>query len=268
MNIDMTVEKAFVTVNEKETHNNVGSNGETTFHHIMMKMLTGANGVALNIPAGECQHIEYSFDMSSTHVEEMSDLEVSAWMQNLGTKEMINSHFLYDYTDVHPYPVQNLSFDLEDGSNTMMATWEAPEGGNALSYDVYVNGEFAENTTNTSYETEYTGAESNLVEVVAIYPDDKTSVGIVKTLVDHAGVGENETAKSYIYPNPTNGNVYVKGQNINVVKVYNVCGQEMVSVKANSDNVRIDLNGFNTGVYMLEIIDNQGNSVVNKVVKR
>lgn len=265
---DMTVEKAFVTVNEKETHNNVGGNGETTFHHIMMKMLTGANGVALNIPAGECQHIEYSFDMSSTHVEEMSDLEVSAWMQNLGTKEMINSHFLYDYTDVHPYPVQNLSFDLEDGSNTMMATWEAPEGGNALSYDVYVNGEFAENTTNTSYEVEYTGAESNLVEVVAIYPDDKTSVGIVKTLVDHAGVGENETAKSYIYPNPTNGNVYVKGHDIDVVKVYNVCGQEMVSVKANSDNVRIDLNGFNTGVYMLEIIDNQGNSVVNKVVKR
>lgn len=265
---DMTVEKAFVTVNEKETHNNVGSNGETTFHHIMMKMLTGANGVALNIPAGECQHIEYSFDMSSTHVEEMSDLEVSAWMQNLGTKEMINSHFLYDYTDVHPYPVQNLSFDLEDGSNTMMATWEAPEGGNALSYDVYVNSEFAENTTNTSYEVEYTGAESNLVEVVAIYPDDKTSVGIVKTLVDHAGVGENETAKSYIYPNPTNGNVYVKGHDIDVVKVYNVCGQEMVSVKANSDNVRIDLNGFNTGVYMLEIIDNQGNSVVNKVVKR
>lgn len=265
---DITVEKAFVTVNEKETHNNVGSNGETTFHHIMMKMLTGANGIALNIPAGECQHVEYSFDMSSTHVEEMSDLEVSAWMQNLGTKEMINSHFLYDYTDVHPYPVQNLSFDLEDGSNTMMATWEAPEGGNALSYDVYVNGEFAENTTNTSYETEYTGAVSNLVEVVAIYPDDKTSVGIVKTLVDHAGVVENETVKSNVYPNPTNGNVYVKGQNINVVNVYNICGQEMISVKANSDNVILDLSGFNTGIYMLEIIDNQGNSVVNKVVKR
>lgn len=265
---DITVEKAFVTVNEKETHNNVGSNGETTFHHIMMKMLTGANGIALNIPAGECQHVEYSFDMSSTHVEEMSDLEVSAWMQNLGTKEMINSHFLYDYTDVHPYPVQNLSFDLEDGSNTMMAIWEAPEGGNALSYDVYVNGEFVENTTNTSYQTEYTGAASNLVEVVALYPDDKTSVGIVKTLVDHAGVVENETVKSNVYPNPTNGNVYVKGQNINVVNVYNICGQEMISVKANSDNVILDLSGFNTGIYMLEIIDNQGNSVVNKVVKR
>lgn len=265
---DVTVEKAFVTVNEKETHNNVGSNGETTFHHIMMKMLTGANGVALNIPAGECQHIEYSFDMSSTNVEEMSDLEVSAWMQNLGTKEMINSHFLYDYTDIHPYPVQNLSFDLEDGSNIMLATWEAPDGGNALSYDVYVNGEFAENTTNTSYQTEYTGAASNLVEVVALYPEDMTSVGIVKTLVDHTGIVENETVKSYIYPNPTNGNVYVKGQNINVVKVYNICGQEMISVKANSDNVRIDLGNLNSGVYMLEVIDNQGNSVVNKVVKR
>lgn len=265
---DITVEKAFVTVNEKETHNNVGGNGESTFHHIMMKFLTSPSGDALNIPAGECQHFEYSFDMSSTHVEEMSDLEVSAWMQNLGTKEMVNSHFLYDYTDVHPYPVQNLTFDMEDGSNIMMAIWEAPEGGNALSYDVYVNGEFAENTTNTSCQAEYTGAVSNLVEVVAIYPDEKTSVGIVKSLVDHTGTVENETVKSNIYPNPTNGNVYVKGQDINVVNVYNICGQEMISVKANSDNVILDLSGFNTGIYMLEIIDNHGNSVVNKVVKR
>ncbi|MCQ2309745.1 MAG: T9SS type A sorting domain-containing protein [Bacteroidales bacterium] len=265
---DMTVEKAFVTVNEKETHNNVGGNGETTFHHIMMKMLTGANGVALNIPAGECQHIEYSFDMSSTHVEEMSDLEVSAWMQNLGTKEMVNSHFLYDYTDIHPYPVQNLSFDLEDGSNTMMATWEAPEGGNALSYDVYVNGEFVENTTNTSYQTEYTGAASNLVEVVALYPDEKTSVGIVKILVDHAGVVENETVKSIIYPNPTNGNIVVNGKNMNEIQVYNICGQQVISAKANSENVILDLGNFAAGVYMVKVIDNQGNAVVNKVIKR
>lgn len=265
---DMTVEKAFVSVNEKETHNNVGGNGETTFHHIMMKMLTGGNGIALNIPAGECQHVEYSFDMSSTHVEEMSDLEVSAWMQNLGTKEMINSHFLYDYTDIHPYPVQNLSFDLEDGSNTMMATWEAPEGGNALSYDVYVNGEFVENTTNTSYQTEYTGAASNLVEVVALYPDEKTSVGIVKILVDHAGVVENETVKSIIYPNPTNGNIVVNGKNMNEVQVYNICGQQIISAKANSENVILDLGNFAAGVYMVKVIDNQGNAVVNKVVKR
>lgn len=267
---DVNVEKAFVTVNEKETHNNVGSNGETTFHHIMMKFMTSTSGDALNIPAGECQHFEYSYDMSSTHVEEMSDLEVSAWIQNVGTKEMINSHFLYEYTDIHPYPVQNLTFDTDGEGYNMVAAWEAPEGGNALSYNVYLNGELVVNTTETSYEIEgFVGSEFYVIEVEALYADDMTSVRIVKSIVDHTGVAENdETVKSNIYPNPTNGRIFVKGQNINMVKVYNICGQEMVSVKADSDNMNIDLGSFTSGVYMVEIIDNQGNSVVNKVVKR
>jgi len=266
---DINVEKAFVTVNEKETHNNVGGNGETTFHHIMMKFLTSTSGDALNIPAGECQHFEYSYDMSSTHVEEMSDLEVSAWIQNVGTKEMINSHFLYEYTDIHPYPVQNLTFDTDGEGYNMVASWEAPEGGNALSYNVYLNGELLENTAETSYEIEgFVGTEFYMVEVEALYADNMTSVGIVKVLVDHTGVAENETVKSHVYPNPTNGNIFVKGQNINLVKVYNICGQEMLSVKANSDNMNINLGSLTSGIYMVEIIDNQGNSVVNKVVKR
>lgn len=265
---DMNVEKAFVTVNEKETHNNVGSNGETTFHHIMMKFLTDPSGDALNIPAGEYQHIEYSYDMSSTHVEEMSDLEVSAWIQNLGTKEMINSHFMYEYTDVHPYPVQNLTFDLFDGESTMIASWEAPEGGNALSYNLYLNGEFVANTTETSYTTEAVQGMFYVIAVEAVYDNDMTSVRIVKGITDHAGIVDNQVVNSFVYPNPTNGNIVVNGKDINEVQVYNICGQEIISAKANSENVTLDLSAFSAGIYMVKIIDNQGNAVVNKVVKR
>jgi len=265
---DINVEKAFVTVNEKETHNNVGSNGETTFHHIMMKFLTDPSGDALNIPAGEYQHVEYSYDMSSTHVEEMSDLEVSAWIQNVGTKEMINSHFMYEYTDVHPYPVQNLTFDLFDGESTMIASWEAPEGGNALSYNVYINGELATNTTETSYTMEAVPGEFYVVAVEAVYDDDMTSVRITKGITDHTGIVDNQVVNSFVYPNPTNGNIVVNGSNINEVQVYNICGQHIISMKANSENVSIDLSNYAAGIYMVKVIDNQGNAVVNKVVKR
>lgn len=365
---DLNTAKAFVTVNEKETHGNVGTNGETSFHHIFMKFLTNTSGNELDIPAGGYQHFEFTQDLSSTHVEEMTDLEVSAWIQEYGTKEMLNSHFMYEYTDIHPYPVQNLAVAAEDGSLT--ATWEAPEGGNALSYNVYINGEMVQNTPNLQYTTTTT-EEFNVVAVEAVYTNDMTSVKIAKAATAPASaltlstndivfdeqyeekyltitnntaapvtiseiaenpatnylaleieglivlpytleVGESmqvniaqwyfdakeqvttfinivstvgtqsvnvtvdsswydgveEAGNSYeIYPNPTNGNIMVSGANINMVEVYNLCGQKVVSVNG-AQNVNVDMSALESGVYMVKVIENNGNSTVNKVVKR
>ena len=264
----MTEEKAFVTVNEKETHNNVGTNGETSFHHVFMKFLTNPSGDALEITAGGYQHEEYSFDMSSTHVEEMSDLEVSAWMQNVNSKKLINSHFLYEYTDIHPYPVQN--FAVESTGTAMNLTWNAPEGGNATGYNLYLSGELLEeNMTETSYT--YTGETGYYVfEVEALYPNDMTSVKMVRSIefiYDDAVIENGESAYS-IYPNPTNGNIMISGSNINLVEVYNICGQKVMSVEANSNNVNVNMSELTTGVYMVKIVDSNSNATVKKVVKK
>ena len=265
---DMTAEKAFVTVNEKETHGNVGSNGETSFHHIFMKFLTSTSGDALNIPAGECQHFEWTQDMSSTHVEEMSDLEVSAWIQNMTSHEVINSHFMYEYTDIHPYPVSDLTLeDVEDGVNM---TWNAPEGGNAVAYNIYMNGELlAENITETAYNhpCDY---GFYVFAVEAVYENEMTSVKIVKSIerVDHSSVAENKDNVYNIYPNPTNGNITVNGESINMVEVYNLCGQKVMAIEANSSNVNVNMSALSTGVYMVRIVDENGNATVNKVIKR
>ena len=265
---DMTAEKAFVTVNEKETHGNVGSNGETSFHHIFMKFLTSTSGDALNIPAGECQHFEWTQDMSGTHVEEMSDLEVSAWIQNMSSHEVINSHFMYEYTDIHPYPVSDLTLeDVEDGVNM---TWNAPEGGNAIAYDIYMNGELlAENITETAYNYPCDSG-FYVFAVEAVYENEMTSVKIVKSIehVDHSSVAENKENVYNIYPNPTNGNITVCGENINEVEVYNLCGQKVMSVEANSNYVNVNMSEMTTGVYMVRIVDENGNETVNKVIKR
>ena len=265
---DMTIEKAFVTVNEKVTHNNTGGNGETEFHHVFMKFLTSPSGDALNIPAGECQHFEWTQNMSSTHVEEMSDLEVSAWMQNLASHEVINSHFMYEYTDIHPYPVQNLA--IADGEGGVNLSWDAPEGGNAVAYNVYMNGEvIAENLTATeySYSCDY---GFYVFTVEALYENDMTSVKIAKgyDYIDHTSVGENNEKAFNIYPNPTNGNITVCGESINMVEVYNICGQKVLSIDTNSSSVNVNMSELTAGVYMVKVVDNNGNSTVNKVVKR
>lgn len=175
--IDVTA-RVYVSVNEKETHNNVGGNGETSFHHIFMKMLPNAQGTNATFVANEMQQFEFTQDMSGTHVEEMSDLEVSIWVQVYNTHEVLNSHFAYEYTNEHPYPVENLSMVKSKGKDfTMTASWDAPANANPIGYDVYLNGQkVLEGTTETSYS--FIGAEDDyyVIGVTALYAEDKTSV--------------------------------------------------------------------------------------------
>ena len=49
---DIKNASAYISVNEKVTSKNVGVNGETEFHHILMKMLGSASGTKININRG------------------------------------------------------------------------------------------------------------------------------------------------------------------------------------------------------------------------
>ena len=149
--IKMENVRAFVSVNEKTTTENASSNGETEFHHIMMKMLDSPTGNVVNINAGEYQRLEFTHDMSSTNVEEMNDLEVALWLQNYETGEIYNSYFAYENSE-HAYPVQNLRSAIVGDCITLHIDWDAPEEGNPVGYNIYVNGELIEeNFTGNSY---------------------------------------------------------------------------------------------------------------------
>ena len=174
----------FISVNEKETHGNVGSNGETSFHHIFMKMLTSTQGENIDFVTGEIQHFEYTQDLSSTNVEEMSDLEVAIWIQNQGSKEVYNSHYAFEYTDVHPYPVENLTLtEVPAPRGLFTASWDAPANGTPVGYDVYVNGELmAENITETEYSFDGESGQFYAVGVIANYEGGLSSVKVMTTV--------------------------------------------------------------------------------------
>ena len=89
--IDIADVKVFMTVNEKTTTGNIGSNGLEEFHHVLMCMLTGSEGLDTSFYAGQRQQYEFVYDMSTTNVEEMDDLEVAVWIQSYVTKEVHNS---------------------------------------------------------------------------------------------------------------------------------------------------------------------------------
>ena len=267
--IDMNNMKAYVTVNEKETHNNVGGNGETSFHHIMMKMLPDANGSTISIAAGEYYHLEFTQDMSSTHVEEMSDLEVSVWVEDYNAKSVFNSHFLYENTD-HPYAPQKveLTEDETGEENIMVLAWEAPEQGNPLGYNVFMNGELvAENTTDMSYT--FTGEFGTfyVAEVQAVYDNDMTSVKVVAAKTNTWAVAENTTNICRIYPNPANNTVRIDATSeMQQINIYNTLGALVESINVNGKAAQLNLANYSNGVYFININHAGGSSTQRLVI--
>ncbi len=90
ISVDMKVHIAIVEV---ETLNNTGNNGETSFEHVMMKMLPDAGGTQVSFEAGTATQVSESFDMSSTNVEEMDDLMIVAFVQDDNTRQVMQSTF-------------------------------------------------------------------------------------------------------------------------------------------------------------------------------
>ena len=89
---DLTNSKVQVAVFENVTTGNVGSNGETEFHHVVHKMIPNGNGTALTaISEGSEQQITLTADMSSTYTEEMDDLGVAIFVQDNNTKQVFQA---------------------------------------------------------------------------------------------------------------------------------------------------------------------------------
>ena len=272
--IKMENVRAFVSVNEKTTTENASSNGETEFHHIMMKMLDSPTGNVMSINAGEYQRLEFSHDMSSTNVEEMDDLEVALWLQNYETGEIYNSYFAYENSE-HAYPVQNLRSAIVGDCITLHIDWDAPEEGNPVGYNIYVNGELIEeNFTGNSYTDVtiagdlYDDKHVHVAEVVAVYENGMTSVAAIAIIDnDWTNVAETEDVNVMIYPNPAKDVVRLSTDNgqQTTVRIYNVLGMMIEEIEIISNETEINVSDYNPGVYFFNIQTENG-SVTKKIV--
>ena len=270
--------KAYVAVNEKTTTGNTGSNGETEFHHIMIKMLSSAQGQAMSINAGEVQHVEYTLDLSGTHVEDMNDLEVAMWLQNQSTKEIYNSKFAMEYTE-HLYAVEDLSAVIGGDAVDFSIGWQKPEKGNPTGYNIYLDGElFLENYTNTyfsSYYENYHGElleyllddNKHIVEVVAVY-ENGTSVGSAVLVTKANNVSEITESNISIYPNPAKDFVKISGDDrINSVKVYNCLGMIVEEIEVDANEAEINTSDYNTGIYFFNVMTENGNRIQKVLIR-
>ena len=260
--------RAFASVNEKTTTKNVSENGETEFHHISLTMPDNAEGRIVNIKAGEYYRMECTLNISETFMEDIGDLEVALWLQNYETKEIYNSRFAYEYTS-HCYPVQNLKLNVK--GNERNVTWNAPEKGNPIGYNVYVNNELVlEKTNELSYSTT-SNDKLFFVEVVALYENDKTSVGVAKKYAYGDNVDEQHEIQCKVYPNPVNDRLYIKTQTLTqtlTIEIYDVYGRVQNLRNSETQKLRnsIDVSSLKSGIYFVKINTEKGN-IVKRIIK-
>ena len=268
--------KTFISVNEKTTTGNVGTNGETEFHHIMMKMLNDANGNDTEIESGEYQRFEFTYNMDTTNVEDMNDLEVAVWVQNLVSGEVFNSSFLYEYTE-HPYPARNL--EVAEADNNLQITWEAPEKNNPTGYNVYVNNELVANNTTELSHIVVKESDLYIVEVVALY-DNKKSVSVINTSfeIEDDDNDENDTTnvisnyenRFEIYPNPVSDRLYIETQTMTqtmTIEIYDIYGRRQQLSAISCQPSVIDVENLKSGIYFVKVRTEEGD-IVKRFIKQ
>jgi hypothetical protein len=255
----------FIVVMEKVTYNNHSTNGETSFEHVMMKLLPDANGTAVNLTDRTPYSIHQVADLSSTNIERWDDIIVGVLVQDDATKEVYQS----------AYTIENGVFNTEARLtdilvNTVPVTGFDP---NTLSYDVKL-------PVGTTIVPDITGIPMNPKETVIVVPGQtipgtSTIDVFAENLIAHnlytvnysdAEVGLNEQFANDVslYPNPTSGLIRIYGATHSTISIYSGSGSLCRTI-SDFTGTSLNLNDLPQGVYILNI-QRQDNTVIRKKV--
>ena len=94
-----------------------------------------------------------------------------------------------------------------------------------------------------------------------------SSVGeqIVPVMYDgEVDLEEINFASTEVYPNPMNDVLYIDGDDVVNVTIFNSVGQQVMSVE--NKNV-VDVSSLNNGLYFVRLVDDKGNILLKKVIK-
>ena len=155
--------------------------------------------------------------------------------------------------------------------DTLHLYWDAPEGETPESYDVYRETVFVANTTETEFldDPESFIWPGNLINycVLPVYGNCQGEMACVEAYWDPDGVAE-EMDQVSIYPNPAEHQVKIDAVGMQRVEVFNVLGQQVEAVElGGQNNCMLNVEGLNSGLYLVRIVTNAGVETVSVVVK-
>jgi hypothetical protein len=257
--------RVLTIVLEKVTTQNVGGNGETSFHHVMMDMLPDASGANVNLQYATPVQLQYNVDLSSTNVEEYDDLLVAVLVQNQSTKEMLQS----DYGE------QDVSFSPEARLDMIYLDGVPLEG---FDPDIYeYNVILPEGTVFEPYLEATTIDEGAMAlvnpafqlpgtAVVDVYAENlyATKRYLVNYTV-YTGIEDKTLPMVQVFPNPVNDILNINGLKNATVNLFSANGAQVMSLPNFSGN-SIDVSSLPSGIYIMNVTTPEGLVARKKIV--
>ena len=287
----VTVQMAIV---EKITTQNVATNGETEFHHVMMKMVPNASGVNVNLVANQPVNYKYTIDMSQTNVEEMDDLMLAIFLQesnktiiqsgysvevgaavtssiqdsavNVPVADPINIYFSQPVRMIGGAPITNanvadlIAFKLGNSSGT-------PVGFTATINAAKTQITITPNPNllfNTRYYLNVKSVENNLSVPTLPYTINFTT--LLNISVPDISLNEFK-----LYPNPANSTLFISDvNNMKSIEIYSIVGNLVSKTDVSQNNGQYALNVSNlpAGLYIMKAIGAKEDKAVRFVITR
>lgn len=257
--------RAHIIVVENVTTGNVGSNGETEFHHVMMKMMPDADGTVLNLNDREPVALTETVDLAGTNIEEFDDLSVIVLFQDFSSKEIFQSEYseqdaVYNtdanaaYLTYNGDPVPDFSPDVFEYNI------ELPEGTTEVP--------LVEGNTEDPYATMVVVPAWELpgTTVVDVFGEDlisRKTYNINFTVavgIDEPGVKSDVS----VYPNPANNRVYFQGCKNADISLFSLTGQKVMSVNGFIGNF-VDVSALENGIYTIQIVMEDHSTITRKI---
>jgi thiol-disulfide isomerase/thioredoxin len=248
---ELTVQTA---VFEQTTYKNKGTNGETSFPHVTMKMFPDGNGNIVNFKKDSTYEFVYEYDMSKTFMEEISDLRLVVFIQNDVSRVIYSASQREVSCPTEATPAPSLVSE------------------NPVS--------FAENTkTNFDMKTNTNifSMENVNMNIVAAAEEEETMMrNSAKAANNYCIVWVEETAnETYanilpikVSPNPASEYVNVESPENACIFLYNNAGTPVYegTVKAGATK-KLSLAKYATGVYILKVVSDKG-IATEKIIKK
>ena len=256
----------YIVVMEKVTHNNTGTNGETSFEHVMMKMMPDASGTALNLVDRVPYTTTLSVDLTGTHVEVWTDLIVGIFVQDQTLKMVYQSAYSQEAAVLATEA--RLATLKQDG--TLVPGFSS----DTFDYNVTL-------PTGTVVVPEITATPIDTNAVVIIIPanqlpgtttidvfaQDRKTHNLYSVNFTVGGVGINDPAVKNVvaYPNPTKGMIFLLNANHSSVTITTSNGEVVRSIPDFTGS-SIDIGSLSKGVYILSVEKPDGTVIRKKIV--
>jgi hypothetical protein len=285
--------KVHIVIIEEKTTQNVATNGETEFHHVMMKMVPDANGTTANLISGETLSLKHTIDMTSTNVEEMNDLMVAIFIQDNSTKGIYQSAYS---TEVGASASVNLANNAVNVpvDQSLVITYSQPVrmiGGQAITNSNVASLVNYREGNATGTQVGFTATINTAKTQITVVPSpnlkyDQRYYFQVLPVENNFGVATLPVVRTFttllnvnteikplsdisIYPNPANTVLFVKDAvGINKAEIISVVGN-IVMTQSNFSTSRgeagIDVSQLPAGMYFLRLTGN-GKEVTSRFV--